>query len=669
MKSMINENERLIPRGRVLWEIEARMKNMGMVETGNNMHQDLMRRAFPALEKCENWRRSIRTPEELKQYQDYVRDTFIESIGGLPSFDTPLNPQVRRVQEVGGFIVENVIFESRPHVYVTCNLYRPLQQEGPVPGILIPLGHTDEGKYFDEYQRAAQMLVKAGFVVLTMDPVGEGERFEHFEPDIDFEPIQGCSGEHDLLDWKCKLMGQSLARYFVHDGMRGLEYLASRPEVDASRLAVTGHSGGGTQTSMLMCAAADRIAAAAPCSYTTDLQAMIEYGKDPDNEMIWPGVIRAGIDYADIISVMAPKPVLLLTNRYDFFPRGGVDRTLERIRSLWSQVGAKSLPEIARTYTGHSYTQSLAEAVAHFFALQLTGRDVDLGDFEYRRLDPSVLQCTASGQVVLEFPDLRTVQTDLTEQLAELTKQKNALEPALRKERAKTWLAETVQRGHEAVEPHVRVNDEGVCAHYIYRVLVWRAQEGYFNNGVLLRDMRRGDQPLPTVIALWPKGTQAIELHSNWIHRQCAAGRQVLIIDTAAVASCEPHKLSNSNMYIGWSTLFTIQSYLIELGDSIAALRIFQAMQALKVVPDLPMEQDPRFTFYGEDDFAFYAKVAGWLTGTPVETSGCYQTFAEIVTEKYHDQTHTMDWVLPGVLQYLDMEDIDSYLREDGLMI
>ena len=105
------------------------------------------------------------------------------------------------------------------------------------------------------------------------------------------------------------------------------------------------------------------------------------------------------------------------------------------------------------------------------------------------------------------------------------------------------------------------------------------------------------------------------------------------------------------------------------MGDSIAGLRIYQLMQALRVVPDLPMEQDPHFSFYGEDDFAFYAKAAGWLTGTPVEEGGSYQTFAEIVTEKYHDQTHTMDWELPGVLQYLDMEDINGYLREDGLMI
>ena len=669
MKSMLEENGRLIPRGRVLWEIEARCRRLGLSEVANNMHRDLIRRGLPMLKKCEDWRQRIHNTDELREYQKYVRETFINAIGGLPSFDTPLNPQVRRVQEIDGFILENVIFESRPHTYVTCNLYRPLQQDGPVPGVMIPLGHTDEGKAFDEYQRVAQMLVKAGFVVLTMDPVGEGERFEHFEPEIDFEPIQGCSGEHDLLDWKCKLMGESLARYFVHDGMRAIEYLASRSEVDAARVAVTGHSGGGTQTSMLMCAAADRIAAAAPCSYTTDLEAMIDDGKDPDNEMMWPGVIAAGIDYADIIAGMAPKPVLLLTNRYDFFPREGADRTLSRIQQLWQQVGADNEPQIARTYTGHAYTQSLAEAVTHFLAQHLMGHDVDVTGFEYHRLEPSVLNCTASGQVVLEFPDLCTVQDELNKKLAELNRRKAALPPAERKEQAKRWLKETLERGHEAVEPHVRVYDEGVCAHYIYRVVVWRAQKGYFNQGVLLRDMRKGDKPLPTVIAIWPNGTHAIERHSNWIHRQCAAGRQVLIVDVAAVGSAEPNKTANSNMYIGWSTLFTLQSYFIEMGDSIAGLRIYQLMQALRVVPDLPMEQDPHFSFYGEDDFAFYAKAAGWLTGTPVEEGGSYQTFAEIVTEKYHDQTHTMDWELPGVLQYLDMEDINGYLREDGLMI
>lgn len=104
----------------------------------------------------------------------------------------------------------------------------------------------------------------------------QGERFEHYEAEMGFQPIQGCSGEHDLLDWKAKLLGWSLARYFVHDGICSLDYLASRTDIDDSCIGLTGHSGGGTQACMLMLAAGDRLACAAPCAYVTDAQAMVE---------------------------------------------------------------------------------------------------------------------------------------------------------------------------------------------------------------------------------------------------------------------------------------------------------------------------------------------------------------------------------------------------------
>ena len=83
--------------------------------------------------------------------------------------------------------------------------------------MLLLIGHTDQGKADPEYQYVAQLLAFAGFVVLVLDPLGEGERFEHDETALDLQPIQGCSGEHDLLDWKCKLLGISLARYLTFD--------------------------------------------------------------------------------------------------------------------------------------------------------------------------------------------------------------------------------------------------------------------------------------------------------------------------------------------------------------------------------------------------------------------------------------------------------------------
>ncbi len=668
MHSLYYEGRNLSPRGRVLWEVENNIKGIGMMEARSNLHDDVCRRAKAALREGEARRASVRSLDELKEYQSFVRDSFLDSIGGLPSFDTPLNARTVRSQEVNGFILENVIYESRPHSYVTCNLYRPLHQDGPVPGVFVPLGHTDEGKGFDEYQRVAQMLVYAGFIVLTMDPIGQGERFEHFEKEIDFQPIQGCSGEHDLLDWKCKLTGESLVRYFIHDGMRGIEYLKSRPEC-SGKVAVTGHSGGGTQTSVLMTAASHLLDAAAPCSYTTDKQAMYECGKDPDNEMIWPGVVAKGIDYADIMAGMAPKPVLILCNRYDFFPWEGTDRTFKRITSLWQQVGSTTLPELKRVATGHAFSVELAETVTRFFARHLMGREnIDLSGFRYQRQEPSVLNCTASGQIVKEFPDLVTTQDLLSQKAAALKAARLAKPYEKRLADTVAWLTKSVMNGRVPCEPHVRVDDEGVMAHYIIRRLAWRYQEGYTGNGMLLRDLRHDEKPLPTVIALWENGTNDLERHSNWIHRQCASGRQVLIVDVAGVGTLAPNPISNANMNIGWCTHYILQSNLIDLDDCYAALRSYQLMQALAVAPDLPLPCSDENYFYGEGEFARCAKVAGLLSGTKVLDNQAYQQYGEIVTEKYPDQTHTHDWAWPGILAVTDMDELDEYLLDQKLL-
>jgi len=86
------------------------------------------------------------------------------------------------------------------------------------------------------------------------------------------------------------------------------------------------------------------------------------------------------------------------------------------------------------------------------------------------------------------------------------------------------------------------------------------------------------------------------------------------------------------------------------------------------VVKELPQEYSGEISYYGEGEFARYAKMASLLSGVPVEATGMYQNYSEVVNGKYYDQTHTLDWEIPGILRYLDMDDIDRCLKEEGLM-
>lgn len=668
LKSMLLENEYLSPNARTLWDLESEFAGVHSIETASNMQMDIYKRTMEAVKKAKDRRDKACDSLDISGYQAQIRDAFLECQGGLPETSAPLNAQVLSVEEYDFFILEKVIYESRPEVYVTANLYRPRKLEQPAPAVLIVMGHADEGKAYLPYQRVAQMMVYAGFVVLAVDPIGQGERFEHYEADIDLQPMRGCSGEHDLMDWKCRLQGLSLSRYFIHDDIRGLDYLASRPEVDAKRIAVTGQSGGGCQTSMLMTAAAERIAAAAPCSCVAEEQAMMECQKEFDNEMIWTGSLAAGLDYVDCISVMAPKPVLLLTNHYDFFPREGAERVFEEAQRIWRTAGSAENLQLAYSVTQHDYAESLAVAATCFFSRHLMGKEADLTDFSFRPLREQELWCTSRGNVLKDFPKTRTLWMELKEEYQKRVTEREAMSWENRKENVSGWLKKTVCAERKDLDPHVRVWAEGICCNYAYRWLIWRAQENYWGAGILLRDMRYGNKPLPTVIALWPEGVRAIDGHSVWIHRQCTQGKQVLVADLAASGSLTPNKVG-APLHRGWSTMYIFNNSMIRLGDSLAAIRSYQAIRAAEVVKDLPQEDPGILSYYGEGEFARYAKIAALLTGVPVETSGLYESWGAVVSEKYHDQTHTEDWGLPGILNYLDMEDIDRLLREQGQLI
>ncbi len=548
MRSMLEDGGTLRPNARTLWEIQdAALRPPA--ETASNLYMEIRARAGKALERGRMRRGAVRDADTLAAYQREVRGLFLECIGGLPPAGTA-GARVLEKRTYGAFSLEKVLLEPREGSLATAAVYSPLGEGAPRPAVLLLIGHTDLGKADREYQIAAQRLAGAGFVVLALDPFGEGERFEHYERDIDLQPIQGCSGEHDLMDWKCKLLGISLARYFIRDGLAALDYLASRPDVDPERIGLTGHSGGGTQVCMMMLAAGGRFACAAPCAYVTDTRAMLEGGVDPDNEMIWPGSLEKGIDYVDLLAGIAPKPLMILAAENDFFPSEGTKRTFREACGIWRAAGGPE-PEMVSAPHAHAYSPTLALAAARFFRRHLLkDESPEPPAFDFEPLPPEALRCTPDGMLLKAFPRMRTLQDDLNAYLEGLVRSREA-DP----EKWEARIGEAV--GADRAEPgDPRVYGEGVCGHYAWRAVLWRSGDGHRNNGVFLRDMRLSDRRLPTAIALWPEGLARLAEHSDWIHRACRQGWQVLVMDTAAEGSLLPGPLGSSSLYVGWGTMY-----------------------------------------------------------------------------------------------------------------
>jgi hypothetical protein len=190
----------------------------------------------------------IHNVADADRRKQWVRQTFLSILGGLPVYSGPLNPRVTGRIEAAKYTIEKIIFESLPGFYVTANLYRP-NEPGRYPGILLQAGHTQEGK--PEAQRLAANLALKGFVVLAFDPIGQGEREQTYDPRVD-RPLAGWSvPEHIQAGAQNILIGESVARYFIWDAKRAVDYLASRPEVDAERLGAIGCSGGGALTAFI----------------------------------------------------------------------------------------------------------------------------------------------------------------------------------------------------------------------------------------------------------------------------------------------------------------------------------------------------------------------------------------------------------------------------------
>ncbi len=278
----------------------------------------------------------IHSVADAERRKQSVRERLLDILGGLPDYNGPLNSRVTARIEADSYTIENVIFESLPRFYVTANLYRP-NQPGRYPGVLLQSGHTQEGK--PEGQRLAANLALKGFVVLAFDPVGQGEREQTYDRRVDRSLAGWSVPEHIQAGAQSVLIGESVARYFIWDAKRALDYLVSRPEVDPARLGAVGCSGGGALTAFIG-ALDPRFKAVAPACFINSYRLLFA-GPNPDSEMSPPHLLFSGLDMPDYVELSAPTPWLILATEGDYFTPDGAKLVYEEARRWFGLYGAE----------------------------------------------------------------------------------------------------------------------------------------------------------------------------------------------------------------------------------------------------------------------------------------------------------------------------------------
>jgi cephalosporin-C deacetylase-like acetyl esterase len=345
----------------------------------NSLYHYITGQAYGMLASRSDEIAGIGSLKEWQERQQKVRETLLDIIGPFPE-KTPLNARVLRTLDMDGFRVEHIVYESQPGFYVTSSLFIPegTRKNHKTPVVIYCSGHAVDGYRGEVYQHVILNLVKKGFIVFAFDPVGQGERLEYYDPARNESAIGGPTTEHSYPGTQTFITGSSEARYMIWDGIRAVDYLLTRKEIDPSRIGITGRSGGGTQSAYIA-AMDDRILAAAPECY-----------------------ISRGIDLGDLLEVRAPKPALMITTTRDFFSIQGAMETEAEVIRIYGAYGRQDYFGRAEDDTVHASTRKNREAMYAFFQKHLDNPGSSK-DENVNILSKEEIRVTPTGQVSTSF--------------------------------------------------------------------------------------------------------------------------------------------------------------------------------------------------------------------------------------------------------------------------
>jgi len=391
--------------------------------------------------------KSIKTKRQALLYQQEAQKAIDRAFSPRPR-KTALNARITGEVQQSGYRIQKLTFESRPDCLVTANLYVPDNLKKPAPGVIGTCGHSMDGKACDLYQGFSQRLVHSGFVVLTYEPFNQGER-DQYSRLSERKSVQSCCPAHNMMGKQLELLGQSFGMWRAWDGIRALDYLLTRPEVDPSHIGVTGNSGGGTMSNWLW-GVDKRITMAAPGCFVTTFLHNLENELPQDNEQYPPGLMGAGFDMIDFMMARAPSPILLLGQKYDYFDRRGLKEAYEELRRFYAIMGAsEGNAALFIGPQGHGYSSHNQEAMVDFFARH-SGQNV-VKVSETKPLAEAELYATPEGDVV------KAGATPIYEMIAEESDRLAAKRKPLDAETLKKQLSSLLNLPAKRALPHYRV--------------------------------------------------------------------------------------------------------------------------------------------------------------------------------------------------------------------
>lgn len=595
---------------------------------------------------------NIKGANGIRLRQAYIRRTLLEEIGGFPA-RTPLHAQITGTIDHADYLVQKLVYQSLPGFYVTADVYVPKNTHKPFPAVLGVAGHSGDGKSFAVYQTVWVSLARRGFLVLAIDPVGQGERIQHLDP-VTHRPLLQTGGtpEHMADGLPALLTGTNIARYFIWDGIRGIDYLESRKDVDKRRIGVAGNSGGGTQSAYIS-TLDKRVTASIISCYLSAWDAMWTVPGPQDSEQVFNRFLADHLDYDDFLNGIAPRPVEMEVATHDFFPIEGAHATFHEAQHTFDLLGKKDHVALFEAPDNHGWSKPRRIAAYTWLSQWLQGNPGSSEEAAVVPDSPTALRSTSTGQVMTSYPDAKTVQS-LNAALAEQLRAKPFRGgPALLATRVRTRMGLPLS----VAAPEVEATGSYTSGTLKGEKLDIHTEPGITVPGLLFVPSRPAARRA-AILYIDPSGMTADAVPDGPIQQLVEKGNVVLAIDPRGWGESAPP----NQMISGYRSDYQLAMHAILVGKSVPGMQTLDVLSAFRYLKARP-EVDPNAISLHTFGFACNVGLFAATVEPHIKTVVCdKQPMSYLAITQLRLNNVSPEVMVPGVLRDFDVPDLTHVL-------
>ena len=582
----------------------------------------------------------LKSPLEWKIRQQQARLYLPEFIGEFPE-KTPLNPRIVGTIDREQYKIEKIIFESQPDYYVTANFYVPKNRSLPAPGVLFTCGHSAEAKAALLYHEACLGLVLKGYTVLAFDPMGQGERSEYIDPETRENRVGFNVPQHHYIGKPSLLVDWSLAGLRIWDGIRALDYLVSRPEVDRSKIAAVGNSGGG-EMAMLITAVDERIRVCAAAH--------------PGGSMEETYLGGGQIINREIFSLIPPRPCRVIVGS-ESGEEARHRKKIEDMQLFYEGLGfSKDLGELVLVDGVHDMKLPKREATYEWLNKWLGREDEGKDEPALSPENVENLRCTKEGSVLLALGG-ETAQTLNSKRADKIYRKEFDPDILIESIAERIGLKIPVNLKVPEVNRIEKMKIEGIRI----EKFAYESEEGMIIPALLMIP-NEAEEDASVYICVAEKGKPRSFSSSSVPFSLVKKGFIVLAIDVRGTGETSPAPVVKPDIYTGYDVLQwkndvpAMESS--SFGKTTLAMRAHDIISGINYIKSRKDLKKRRIIVSGEGLGGLWAMVAAIydIRVNGVMTTGTLTSYLELVKNQYYNLQNYF-WV-PGALRDFDIPDL-----------